>query len=253
MYVEYILRDFIRPWYFAGTLYYNYSFSFKSELLLIFILISVTSDDIVIFDITTVIGNAFGMLINRGRLGLNPITFVFDKSFHVLNRMLWWVFFRLVFIVYLFVDDSTMHLVYTKRRVIEWWREINPDEPPARPKALFYLNAWSLKNLENQTASTGCFTCSLSGMNVWAVISTRARQKRFRKKISSIQTESERVRRSTFSICPIIWLRYCSSRRMTSTVEWCDIWSRNCSPTPCCFLCTVYSLLTQWVYGYPMD
>ena len=89
MYVEYILRDFIRPWYFAGTLHYNYSFSFKSELLLIFILISVTSDDIVIFDITTVIGNAFGMLINRGRLGLNPITFVFDKSFHVLNRMLW--------------------------------------------------------------------------------------------------------------------------------------------------------------------
>jgi hypothetical protein len=48
----------------------------------------VTSDECVVNDIELCLGNAFGMLLMRGRLGLNPITFTFDKCFQTLARML---------------------------------------------------------------------------------------------------------------------------------------------------------------------
>lgn len=62
---DYILRDFVRYWYF-----------------------NVTSDECVLHDIEHTLGNAFGMLLMRGRLGLNPITFGFDKCFQCLVSML---------------------------------------------------------------------------------------------------------------------------------------------------------------------
>ncbi len=71
MFVEYIFRDFIKYWYY-----------------------SITKDDVVINDLENVLGNAFGLLLMRGRLGLNPITFVFDKCFLILERILWYVNFH---------------------------------------------------------------------------------------------------------------------------------------------------------------
>lgn len=52
------------------------------------ICVAVTNDDCVVNDIELCLGNAFGMLLMRGRLGLNPITFGFDKCFQSLVRML---------------------------------------------------------------------------------------------------------------------------------------------------------------------
>jgi hypothetical protein len=49
---------------------------------------TVTSDESVINDIEVTLGNAFGVLLNRGRLGLNPVTFAFDRVCQGISRSL---------------------------------------------------------------------------------------------------------------------------------------------------------------------